>query len=182
MENQFSPARDAATSAGFRLNSVQQTFVIPAKRTDDDPDGISRTTRFLDAVRPTLFDEPDAPSFLDAMRPTLIDVLFLPADDILLSAGRGTDGYAVTLSFTRRDGEGWDVLRSRLRELSKRCVELGGRVHLVKNVEVDPDDLDEMYGEAFDRFLAIKARVDPRGSIRNEFFDRIFRADRRKLV
>lgn len=180
MENQFAPAREAAKKDGWRLNSVQQTFLLPARRTEEDPEGVALAARFLDVVRPTLFDEPDAPSFLDAMRPTLIDVLYLPADDILLSAGRGSDGFAVTLSFARRDSEGWDVLRARLRELSKRCAELGGRVHLVKNVEADPDDLETMYGEAFDRFMALKQRCDPRGSIRNEFFDRIFRPEHRR--
>lgn len=173
MENQISPARDAATAAGWRLNTVQQTFVLPAIASAEDPAGAARTAAFLRAVRPTLFDEPDAPTFLDRRRPALLDVLYLPADDILLSAGRGGAGYAVTLTFTERDGEGFDVLRSRLRELSRRCAELGGRVHLVKNVEVAPAELGRMYGEAFDAFLALKRRYDPRGMLRNELFERV---------
>lgn len=179
MENQFVPAREAALRAGWKLNNVQQTFVLPAARTREDPEGVQAATRFLEIIRPTLFEEPFAPSFLDPMRPALIDVLYLPADDFLLSAGNGMDGYAITLSFARRDAEGWETLRARLTELSKRCAELGGRVHLVKNVEADPDDLARMYGDAFEKFLALKHRCDPRGSIRNSFFERIFRADRR---
>lgn len=176
MENQMSPAREAALKAGFRLNSVQQTFVLPAIATPADPQGITRTARFLDLVRPTMFDDPDSPSLLDPMRPTLIDVLYLPADEFLLSACRGQDGYAVTLSFTERDGRNWETLRARLRELSKRCLELGGRVHMVKNVEADASVLWKMYGDAFERFLWLKKKWDPKGLIGNEFFDRIFRA------
>lgn len=176
MENQISPAREAALKAGIRLNSVQQTFVIPAAETPSDPEGIAPTERFLDLVRPTMFDDPDAPSLLDPMRPTLIDVLYLPADEFLLSASRGQGGYAVTLSFTELDGRGWETLRARLRELSKRCLELGGRVHMVKNVEADSPVLWKMYGDAFDRFLWLKQKWDPKGMIGNEFFDRIFRA------
>lgn len=182
MENQLMPVRDAAEVAGFHLSSVQQTFVLPSRPSDDDPDGTAAAAAFLDLVRPTLFEDPDGPSFLDPMRPTLMDVLYLPADDILLSAGRGVDGFAITLSFTRRNTDGWEELRARLRALSKRCADLGGRVHFVKNVEVDPEDLDRMYGDALDRFLAIKRRVDPRASIRNDFFDRIFRARPRASV
>ncbi len=109
------------------------------------------------------------------MRPTLIDVLYLPDDELLPSRPpAGSGGYAVTLSFTERNEDGWDTLKERLRTLSRECQDLGGRVHLVKNVEVDPGLLREMYGSAFPEFLALKQRYDPRGLLENEFFDRVF--------
>jgi decaprenylphospho-beta-D-ribofuranose 2-oxidase len=182
MENQMTPAREAARNNGWRLNSVQQTFVLPAIPAPGDAEGVWPTARFLDLIRPTMFDEPDAPSLLDPMRPTLIDVLYLPPDEFLLSSTRRMGGYAVTLSFAERNGSHWDKLRARLRQLSKRCLELGGRVHLVKNVEVEPEDLWKMYGDAFDEFLALKERLDPKGVIGNEFFDRIFHARRRPVA
>jgi FAD/FMN-containing dehydrogenase len=100
--------------------------------------------------------------------------MYLPADAFLMSATRGMEGYAVTLTFTERDGESWEALRAGLRALATRCADLGGRVHLVKNVEVEPADMRRMYGEALARFLALKQRYDPRGMLRNEFFDRVF--------
>src|SRR5262249_34466894 len=105
----------------------------------------------------------------------LIDVLYLPAEDFLLSASRGMDGYAVTVTFTGKDGENWREVRSALRRLSVRCHELGGRVHLVKNVEADPDVLHALYAVAFDRSVALKENSAPLGRIENEFFDRVFR-------
>jgi hypothetical protein len=171
MENQVSALRASATAAGFRFSTVQQTFVLPAVSTPDDPTGVGPTERFLAQVR-----DPGSPTFLDPLRPTLFDVLYLPADDFLMSATRGMAGYAVTLTFVERDGAGWEALRARLRVLSTRCAELGGRVHLIKNVEAEPADLARMYGEATSRFLALKQRYDPRGMLENEFFGRVFRA------
>jgi decaprenylphospho-beta-D-ribofuranose 2-oxidase len=174
MENQFTPVKKEAGANGWRLNTIQQTFVLPATPTAADALGVAATHRFLERIRPLVFGDPSLPALLDPMRPTLIDVLYLPADEFLLSACRGEGGYAVTLSFTERNEDGWDTLKERLRTLSRECHELGGRVHLVKNVEADPGLLREMYGGAFAEFLATKRRYDPRGLLENEFFDRIF--------
>jgi len=106
----------------------------------------------------------------------MIDVIYLPADPFLLSANRAMCGFAITLAWADRNGRSWNELSARLRDLSRRCRQLGGRIHIVKNVEAYPDDLAEMYRPAFDRFLALKKRYDPRGTLRNEFFDRIFGA------
>ena len=174
MENQFTPVKVAALEGGHRLNTIQQTFVIPAVPGAGDPTGVGPTQHFLERIRPVVFADPDGPALLDPLRPTLVDVLYLPADGFLLSATSGMSGYAVTLTFTERDADGWDTLRERLRALSRECHALGGRVHLIKNVEVEPELLREMYGSAFDEFLALKRRYDPRGLLENEFFDRIF--------
>jgi hypothetical protein len=174
MENQFTPAKAAASKQGWDLNTIQQTFVLPATPTADDVAGAGPTRLFLERIRSIVFGDPTQPAMLDPMRPALIDVLYLPADDFLLSATRAMNGYAVTLTFTERNAEGWDTLQARLRALSRECHALGGRVHLIKNVEVDPGLLREMYGDAFDEFLALKKQYDPRGLLENEFFERLF--------
>jgi decaprenylphospho-beta-D-ribofuranose 2-oxidase len=167
MESQFGPPKSLANRQGWRLNIVQQTFVLPAACAPGDPAGSYATATFLAELRARL----GKPA-----RPTMIDVLYLPADDFLLSANRAMCGYAVTLSWADQNGKSWEKLSVLLRELSGRCRELGGRVHLVKNVEATPADLAAMYGPAFERFLALKRRYDPRGILRNEFFDRVFGA------
>jgi FAD/FMN-containing dehydrogenase len=174
MENQFTPVKVAAVEDGHRLNTIQQTFVIPALPGAGDPAGVGPTQHFLERIRPIVFADPGAPAMLDPLRPTLIDVLYLPADGFLLSATNGMSGYAVTLTFAEQDGNGWDTLQERLMALSRECRALGGRVHLIKNVEVEPEVLRAMYGGAFDAFLALKRRYDPRGLLENELFDRIF--------
>jgi hypothetical protein len=174
MENQFTPLKEAADTEGWKLVTVQQTFVLPAVVTEDDPAGVKPTEVFLDHIRDGVSSNTAMPAAFDKMRPALVDVLYLPADEFLLSASRGMDGYAVTVTFTGKDGDGWDELRAGLRRLSALCLTLGGRVHLVKNVEAEHEVLHAMYGEVFERFLALKQKYDPRGMIENEFFARIF--------
>jgi decaprenylphospho-beta-D-ribofuranose 2-oxidase len=169
MENQFGPQKASANRAGWRLNVIQQTFVLPSACTPDDREGLAAAATFLAALRPELHDR-------DA-RPTLIDVIYLPADSFALSANRAMCGFAVTLAWTDRDGRSWGRLSTRLRELSGLCRQLGGRVHLVKSVEAHPDDLAAMYRPVLGRFLALKKRCDPRGILRNEFFDRVVGAE-----
>jgi decaprenylphospho-beta-D-ribofuranose 2-oxidase len=168
MENQFGPAKALANREGWRLNVIQQTFVLPSACTSDDPAGLAAAATFLSELGTRLRGA--------QARPTMIDVLYLPADDFLLSANRAMCGFAVTLAWADRDGRSWKELSARLRALSSRCRGLGGRVHLVKNVEVDPGDLAAMYRPALVRFLSLKKRYDPRGILRNDFFGRVFGA------
>jgi decaprenylphospho-beta-D-ribofuranose 2-oxidase len=164
MEHQFGPPKELANREGWRLNIIQQTFVLPAGAAGD-PAGNGATATFLSELRARL----GKPA-----RPTMIDVLYLPADEFLLSANRAMPGYAVTISWADRNGRSWDTLSDKLRLLARRCRELGGRVHLVKNVVAAHEDLAAMYGPAFERFLTLKRRYDPRGILRNDFFDRVF--------
>ncbi len=176
MENQITPAKAAAAAAGWRLDTIQQTFVLPCAPGPDDPAGVGPTARFLEQIRAVLFSDPEQPALLDPMRPTLMDVLYLPADDFILSATRGLAGYAVTLAFSERDEDGWDTLQARLEALSRTCHDLGGRVHLIKDVVAPQPLLEEMYGGAFAEFLALKRRYDPHGVLENAFFERVFGA------
>jgi FAD/FMN-containing dehydrogenase len=129
---------------------------------------VVRAETFLAALHPRQCPE--------GLRPAFLDVMYLPADEFLLSASRRLDGFAITVTWADRDGRLWERLSRWMRRLSSVCMRLGGRVHLVKNVEADTGDLRKMYGDAFDRFLALKRRYDPDGVLRNAFFDRIFGA------
>jgi FAD/FMN-containing dehydrogenase len=60
-----------------------------------------------------------------------------------------------------------------LKRLSRACGELGGSVHLVKNVYAEPEDLRAMYAPAVAKFLELKKQLDPKGVLRNAFFDRL---------
>jgi FAD/FMN-containing dehydrogenase len=60
--------------------------------------------------------------------------------------------------------------------LARDCRMLGGRVHLVKSVVADPEDLRAMYGEAAAKLKVLKQKYDPNGLLRNDFFDRVFDA------
>jgi decaprenylphospho-beta-D-ribofuranose 2-oxidase len=174
MENQITPAKQAASALGFRLDTIQQTFVLPAAAGPGDAAGVGPTARFLEQVPAVLFAGGALPAMLEPMRPTLIDVLYLPSDDFLLSATRGMEGYAVTLTFSQRNENGWDTLQERLHALSRVCHELGGRVHLVKDVVAEQPLLEEMYGGAFAELRALKRRYDPHGVLENGFYDRVF--------
>jgi FAD/FMN-containing dehydrogenase len=173
MENQITPMKEQADREGWRLNTVQQTFVLPAAPAQGDPAGVGPTAEFLEQIRPIVSVNSALPAWLDPLRPALLDVLYLPADEFLLSANRGLDGYAVTITFTGKDGDTWVPLREGLSRLSEVCAGLGGRVHMVKNVEAEASVLKRMYGDAFAQFLDLKRQLDPRGMIQNEFFDRV---------
>lgn len=56
--------------------------------------------------------------------------------------------------------------------LSQRTAELGGRVHLTKNVFADPALIRERYAETLPAFRALKARLDPAGVLRGGFYER----------
>jgi FAD/FMN-containing dehydrogenase len=166
MENQLAPVRAAAKDDGWRLNAIQQTFLVPlVAPIAEDPSGTRRVAAFLDEIRSEA-----------GLRPCFLDLLFLREDDFLLSASRGLRGFAITVTWTAKNADIWPRVKERLHALSRACRELGGRVHMVKNVEANREDLHAMYGDAFDRFLALKKRYDPRGLLRNEFFDRVFGA------
>src|SRR5262249_14517966 len=99
MENQWGPVKAKANRGGWRLNVIQQTFVLPSTCALDDPGGFVAAPAFLSDLRPRLR--------VARARPSMIDVLYLPSDDFLLSANRGMCGFAVTLTWADRDARSW---------------------------------------------------------------------------
>ena len=144
---------------GWSMPTIQQTFVLPT----------GRASAFLDAV-------PERMAAAHIM-PTLIDVLFMPEDRILMSASCNMQGFACTLSFEDiRDTARRDTVIRELEDLSELCLDMGGKVHLTKNVYVRESTLEAMYGAQVAQFMAIKRRLDPHHVLRNAFFERTFAA------
>lgn len=171
MEKQFIPAKEAWRARGRRLGIAQQTYVIPLGSNESLASQVRPTKHFLETM---------AERFrADDLHPLVVDVLFLRADDFLLSANRARSGFAVTLTLASLDAFELDsdyrcTVAPRLSELSTICQQLGGRVHLVKNVCADPLVLRKMYGEAGETLRALKKRLDPKGTLKNAFFERLF--------
>jgi hypothetical protein len=165
--NSTTIAKDSAHSAGNRLNFTQQSFALPAGpelATDTRP-----MRRFLEILEARLHAAD--------IRPEAIDFLYIPADEYLMSASRGLTSFVITVSFAEMNRTAFSrSLTELLRALSGDCRTLGGRVHLVKGVNADADDLRAMYGDAAGDFLKLKAVHDPKNVLRNDFFDRIFLA------
>lgn len=143
---------------GLRTYTLQQTYVVPFHE--------DSLESFLERVL-AFFDE-------RGLVPLLFDVLYVPSDDIILSASRGVDGFAVTVAFETMKAEELPPRQAALRDLSAICLSVGGRVHLGKTVCAEVAVLREMYGEAIDLFRELKDLVDPRRTLRNEFLERVF--------
>ena len=137
---------------------TQQTFVIPDAKS---------TVRFVNECLVRL-------AALD-LEPTELDLLFVAEDDCLLSATFKQNGFAVSLAFENYEGpcppQPVDTL---LRGLSGLCADMGGRIHLVKNLRAEKVDVQRMFAAAIGDFARIKADLDPAGILRNSFFDKIF--------
>jgi FAD/FMN-containing dehydrogenase len=160
--------RDWAARWGLNIWLLQQSFVLPIHPGRGDPGEVVKA--FLEHIRREVHDA--------RVKIGVIDLLTCPPDATLLSSVNGTGGVMVSLAVqgvSRKDaGRVIEVLR----RLSRHCADLGGCVHLVKHVHAEPEVLREMYGPAFATFLSLKQQVDPRGILRNAFFDRLATACR----
>lgn len=172
-------AKSVGHALGAPMRTLQQTFVLPASFRGPMTDGHAQRAlaesvdRVVDFVAALTTDLSAA-----WVHPTMLDCLFLPQDEpFLLSSSADFPGFALSVAF---DTSNEDVLRKARRVLvaaSARCREMGGRVHLIKNVCADPADLSAMYGEGVKRFFALKRRLDPSGVLRNDFLARVFPAE-----
>lgn len=138
---------------------MQQTFVLPTLAAEDfSRDAMSTMHR-------------------RGIRPTECDMLFVKADQCLMSANYKMDGFAITIGFEPVAPAGCpsDEIVRLLRDLSADCAAKGGRIHLTKNVAVDPAVFREMFSPQISKFEAIKAQHDPDLLIQNPFSDTFFR-------
>lgn len=143
---------------GLRTFTLQQTYVIPF-RPDLLESFLERTLAF--------FDE-------RGLLPVLFDVLFVPGDEMILSASRGGDGFAVTVAFETMNEAELEARTEALADLSEICASVGGKIHLVKTVCASPEVLKRMFGPAIAEFGALKRRVDPKGILVNRFLEKTF--------
>jgi hypothetical protein len=145
---------------GGAVYLVQPTFLIPGAPGTREA-SIARVSGFMREVAARL----DA----EGTPPTLFDVLYVAGEP-----GRYAGGFAVTAAFVTADRARVDVIGRCLVGLSGLCLRLSGHVHLVKNVHARPEDLAAMHAPRLAQHFAVRRRLDPRGVMRNDFFDRVF--------
>jgi hypothetical protein len=160
------PAIRSVRETGGRLNFVQQTYVVPTPLRPTGDYDVDLTRQFLELTLARCRER--------EVRPFSVELTHLGHDDGFLSATRDLTGFAVTITFADHDEREWPFIQQVLMALSHDLLALGGRVHLVKNVEIGPDDLRAMYAEGFREFKKVKDRLDPFGIFSSEFYRRYF--------
>jgi decaprenylphospho-beta-D-ribofuranose 2-oxidase len=160
-------AKEIAARFGIKLRAIQQTFVIPALTdTLEWSTARDRLVEFMDTAQRRFA--------VDALVPTLFDVLFIPRDDrFLLSASAGLAGFAVSFAFETNDERVLDLVRTALHDLTDVCGRLGGRIHLVKNVNASKATIATMYAGTLPEFRALKSLVDPERVLVNAFLEKV---------
>ena len=146
----------------WRLTATEEAYCVP-----------------WDAAMPFLV-ELDAVVRAHVHFPSLVDLLYAPKDlewqpgmRHPLSATADGDALVVTVAYLDRNGERWECTRAVYRALASSCARYGGKIYLAKTVEAEPADLRTMYAAGAQRIRELKSRVDPRGLIANEFWDRV---------
>jgi hypothetical protein len=160
-------AKLIANRKGKHLNFTQHTFALPAT-VDGKPD-TRPARRFLERVEARLHEAD--------VRPPSIDLLYVPADRFLMSASRGLEAYLINISMAASGRSAYPPeVQDMLSGLARDCRMLGGRVHLVKTVFADRDDLRAMYGESATKLKALKSKYDRDDVLHNDFFERVLNA------
>jgi len=108
--------------------------------------------------------------------PAECDMLFALRDECFLSGNYQMDGFAISLGFEPIEPLGCPKPRvpALLEELSRDCADIGGRLHIVKNVYVERDVFRRMYDPQIRRFEELKKQYDPDLILQNTFSDRFF--------
>ncbi len=155
---------------GLRLRqpmyAIQQSFALPIPPEGRISSRVQGVVAFLRSVNEALARHRVACVFFD--------VLVIPREkDSVLSSTRDFDGFLVSVAFEPSTPQAVARVQACLESLSVRCMDLGGRVHLTKNVYASEGVLEAMYGPAFDEFFAQKARVDPEATLCNRFLERV---------
>jgi decaprenylphospho-beta-D-ribofuranose 2-oxidase len=92
-------------------------------------------------------------------------------DDFVLS--HAVDGWSLAMDFP---ATAWrrDQLWKLTDELTALVLDAGGRFYFAKDAVLRPEDVDRSYGrERVERFLAIKARLDPDWTLTSDLWRRI---------
>jgi decaprenylphospho-beta-D-ribofuranose 2-oxidase len=158
---------------GFKMQTIQQTFVVPNKTEGaGDLESWEKGKADLAEWLAMAFDHFRS----KGLTPTLADVLFLPKDEqFLLSATAGLSGFAVSFAFETSDKKTLDDAQAAFIELSDLLwKKFQGRVYLVKNVHAKKETLAAMYGQNALDFFKLKRELDPGGLLCNKFLERTF--------
>ena len=163
-------AKRVGKTLGFKMQTIQQTFVVPADTAPKDDWGPvqEKLVKWLRRAS-DLFSE-------RGLSPTLYDVLFVPADArFLLSASAELPGFAVSYAFETSNAGTLEKAKETFRELADILLtDYGGRVYLVKDVYASRETLATMYGQNAIDFFRLKRELDPHCILRNEFLERTF--------
>jgi FAD/FMN-containing dehydrogenase len=108
-------------------------------------------------------------------------MLYALEDECLLSANYQLSGFAVSFAFEQLYGTPNRVFEL-LRELSRDCLEAGGRIHLPKNSHVDRNVFRSMFKGQIEKFENIKRQYDPDLLLQNTFSDRLFEFQESRVV
>jgi hypothetical protein len=151
---------------------IQQAWSIPIGINDDE--GRDIVARFLAEIHRMSHEWR---WFGNAVRVQVCDLKVLPPGRALLSSS--PDRHAIVVTVTVENGRGyrrwlgWGSPDRAYRDLTRRFVADGVKVHLTKGVCADPADLRAMYGPQFRQFLALKRTLDPRGVWGSDLLDLI---------
>jgi len=153
---------------GLSFQIVQQTYVVP----------VDVAERFVKRCMTNVFQNRNT-------HPTECDMLFVMKDQCLMSGNYGLDGFAITFAFEPPGGAACPpgVIPKVLRALSVECLAAGGRLHLVKNLHVDPVVFRKMFsnrGNQIEQFEVIKREHDPCLLLQNRFSDTFFQFSGRR--
>lgn len=102
----------------------------------------------------------------------LLEVRFTPAGHELALIGPGRDTQRCWIDLICNDSHGFELYYSAAEEMIR---DIGARPHLGKYCEtLDKAHLQGIYGEHFDRFLALRDQHDPDRKFINPFTRRLF--------
>lgn len=149
-------ARAVAKRFGFKAPLVQQGFVF---------EGEGGRHFLQEEILPRL----DA----SGIYPLLTDVLYMPAEQFLMSPNYERQGFAVTMAFVDLAGGRYDRTVSLLEDLTDVCQQRDGRLWLTKNAYGRRDTLGDMFAHARGPMEALKAKHDPHGVIRSRFMEKV---------
>ena len=129
---------------GYRAKLLQNSYFIPLKG-----DNVTRFNK--QAVELMLRFK---------LSFAMYDILYVPRDEpFLLSASKDDEGFYINTTFLDSAIEA-DVM-AYYAELNKLCVQLDGKINLVKNAFIEPSALEKMYEGSLTQLIALKNKVDP---------------------
>lgn len=144
-------------STGQLFPIIQQTFVIPPDATAQFAENCEHKMRSY------------------SIRPTEADMLYVKADECLMSGNYHLDGFAVSFGFEPIKTQPPPRILELLDDLTEDCLAFGGRLHLVKNAYAQPTKLRRMFSPQIEKFEEIKRKHDPSLILQNTFSDRLFK-------
>jgi FAD/FMN-containing dehydrogenase len=138
---------------GYKPKLYQMTYFIPLEK--------DQTTLFVKKTCELLLQY--------KLHFSMFDIMYLPKDEpFVLSASRYRDGYYVNLTFF--DKTNLENLMEFYSELNNLCIEMGGRINLVKNSFIEIPLLEKMFEKEIKELVALKKQTDPDNLIISNFF------------